>query len=299
MILDTTSKSLRVYLGSAATTTNPVFSAAYVDHTTSSCTPGANDGAADNTTAVTVVAAPASSTQRQVKAIDVWNGDTISHQVTVELLNSATQRTLIRATLEPMASLHWAPDAGWYVLTAEGAPRLGGVVSNQSRLMRPVCAAVTANITGTKTCTSNASWLVYVGVASRAASQVTLRYNVTTAAATITWCEAAVFKGTPLVAANPSLSRLGYADVSGVINSTGRKSTTVSLTTNVAVGDELWVGVGCQATTAAVVRAYSLVEDCQVGSTVTLAASRYSTVASPTSWTVDNAVAQWIYAYLV
>jgi hypothetical protein len=296
-ILDTVNKSIRAYMGAAATTNQPIFVCSYADHTSSTFVPGANDGTLNGTTPVTLVAAPAGSTQRQIKYINIWNNDTVSQSVTIELLSTSAQRTLFRCTLDPGSAVTFTEGIGWVVFNNQGVPRSGGIVVNTGRLMAPPIVDVTANITGTKAITTTQTALVYVGVAGRAASSVTLRYNVTVAAVTITWAEIAIFKGIPLVAANPSLSLLGWADVAGVINTTGRKSTNITLLSNISIGDELWIGIGNQATTAVTIRAYSLVEDCQVG-TVVMMVARPSTVASPSSWTINNAVAPWMYCYL-
>lgn len=284
-------------MGANATTNQPIFVCSYADHTASAFTPAANDGTLNGTTPVVMIAAPAGSTQRQVKYINIWNFDTVSHSVTVELLSTAARRTLFQATLDPGSTLTFTEGIGWVVFNNQGVPRSGGIVVNTGRLMAPPIVDVTANITGVKAITTTQTALVYVGVAGRAASSVTLRYNVTVAAITITWAEVAIFKGIPLVAANPSLSLLGWADVAGVVNSIGRKSTNITLLSNISIGDELWIGIGNTAITATTIRAYSLVEDCQVG-TVVMMVARPSTVASPSSWTINNAVAPWMYCYL-
>jgi hypothetical protein len=297
MRLDSTLEAIRAYMGSSAATNNPIFVSSWDDHTSTTLTPGNSHGTLNGTTAVVIVANPASSTYRSIDEINIWNYDTISHSISIEFYDNVTARKMFEATLDPGDSLRYNRNVGWGVYNNQGVPRAMGVQALMGRLMVPIASNVTANITGTKTITSTQTALTYVGRAGRAASSVTLRYNVTTAGATITWAELGVFKGDLILAANSTLTRLGYADVSGVVNSTGRKSTLVTLSTNIAIGDEIWIGIGCQATTAVVIRAYSLIEDCQAG-TVVMMVARPSTVASPTSWTVNNAVGPWMYAYL-
>ena len=69
IILDATTKSLQFKLSGTITTNQLPFAASYVDSTGTATTPGEQDGASNNTTAVTVVSSPASSTQRLVKNI--------------------------------------------------------------------------------------------------------------------------------------------------------------------------------------------------------------------------------------
>jgi hypothetical protein len=99
IILDTTTKSLQIKLSATVTTNQLPFSASYVDSTGTATTPGENDGASNNTTAVTVVGSPASSTQRLIKNIIIQNADTASAKVTVIYNNNSTLRNIVVATL--------------------------------------------------------------------------------------------------------------------------------------------------------------------------------------------------------
>ncbi len=121
LILDTTGKSLEFVLGAAVAANQLPFVAAYADHTASAFTPAANDGVSNNTTAVTLVAAPAASTQRQLKYLIVENADTATATVTVRLNNGGTLRTLISVSLNPGENLQFTDGAGWQVLDAGGA----------------------------------------------------------------------------------------------------------------------------------------------------------------------------------
>lgn len=62
-------------------------------------TEAGNDGVTNNTTPVTIVAAPDANAQRIVKTIIVFNSDTVSATVTVSLKNGAALRTLDKQTL--------------------------------------------------------------------------------------------------------------------------------------------------------------------------------------------------------
>ena len=99
LILDATTKSIVVAMSGAAATTNPDFTAAYADDTGSAFTEGANDGALNGTTSVTLVAAPAASTRRVIRSITIENRDTAAVTLTISYNNAATLRTIAKVTL--------------------------------------------------------------------------------------------------------------------------------------------------------------------------------------------------------
>jgi hypothetical protein len=144
-----------------------------------------------------------------------------------------------------------------------------------------------ANLTAVTATATNTSIMVYADRATKTYTSCDVRSNVTTTATTITWAEVGVFEGAlPGYATNASLTRDGYTDVSAKFNSTGRKTTTVSVS-NVAQGDDLWVAYGSQATTPYQVRG-SLADDLQEGVIQTYA-GRISTAGSPQSTVVGSA----------
>lgn len=101
LILDATTKSIKAVMSGAATTNNPEFTAAYADSTTSALTEGANDGALNGTTGVTLVAAPAASTRRVIKWITIQNKDTAAVTVTVTYDTSGSGKQIAKVTLQP------------------------------------------------------------------------------------------------------------------------------------------------------------------------------------------------------
>ena len=100
IILDSTTKSITVAMSGAAATTNPDFVAAWADNTSTSFTEGATDGTLNGTTQVTLVAAPAASTQRAVKTITIENKDTAPVTIIVTYNNNGTLRTIAKTTLQ-------------------------------------------------------------------------------------------------------------------------------------------------------------------------------------------------------
>jgi len=86
-------------MSGAAATTNPDFTAAWADNNGTTFTEGATDGALNGTSSVTLVAAPAASTRRTIKAITIENKDTAAVTLTVSYNNASTLRTIAKVTL--------------------------------------------------------------------------------------------------------------------------------------------------------------------------------------------------------
>ncbi len=102
IVLDSTLKSLEIVLAGAITTTALPYTVSYVDLDASFVisTASEGDGTSNNTTAVTVVAAPAANHTRQVKFLSVYNQDTVAATVTVQINNNGTVRILCKVTLQ-------------------------------------------------------------------------------------------------------------------------------------------------------------------------------------------------------
>lgn len=120
IILNATTKSLQILLGGVVTLNELPFTTHYVDITTTSYTPASNDGLSSGATAVTVVAAPAASTQRQVKLLTVYNADTIGETVTVRLNNNGTFRILVAVALAAGSTLVYTDGEGFRVMNSAG-----------------------------------------------------------------------------------------------------------------------------------------------------------------------------------
>jgi len=121
MILDSTTKTLELVLGSAVTTTAMPIAVDYVDSTATTFTPGSVDSQSNGTTAVTILAAPAASTQRKVNEITVYNADSAAKLTTVRLNNNTTIRPLVVVTLQVGDTLGYTDVSGWYVMDSSGA----------------------------------------------------------------------------------------------------------------------------------------------------------------------------------
>jgi len=133
IILDNTNRSLEVKLsGSVSTNELPVV-ASFADITTSDIVPASSNTQTNGTTAVTVVAAPGSSTQRQVKFISVRNADTTTATVILQYNDNSTIRTILKIALDVDDTLVYNDGEGFRVMDDSGSIKQtggGGAVSN-------------------------------------------------------------------------------------------------------------------------------------------------------------------------
>jgi hypothetical protein len=120
IILDATTKSLQIKLSANVATNQLPFSASYVDTTGTAMTPGEQDGASNNTTAVTILSAPASSTERLLKSFALQNADTAVATVTVTYNNNSTLRNILVVTLAVGDQLIYEDGTGWVCLDSNG-----------------------------------------------------------------------------------------------------------------------------------------------------------------------------------
>jgi hypothetical protein len=125
--------TLEVVLGGAVAANQPEFNVDWSDVTASGFTPGHSDGATNNTTTVTMVAAPGASTYRLVRDIQVVNLDTAEVTVTVKFDNSATERELFVGVLSPGDTLHWSQASSWRVVRAVVATVQEGEATDTGR----------------------------------------------------------------------------------------------------------------------------------------------------------------------
>lgn len=144
LVLDATTKSVTALLSGAAATTNPDFTAAYADSTTSAFTPAANAGALNGTTPVDLVAAPAGGTQRLVRTITVRNRDTAAVTLTVRLSVSGTHYQVWSGSLA-VGDVWQLDEDGISVIDSTGALKTTSALADGSVTFAKM-QAVSANI---------------------------------------------------------------------------------------------------------------------------------------------------------
>lgn len=296
IVLSATTDNVQVVLGGTVATNQLPCVSSWRDITATTYTAGRTLVNTNNTTDVNVVPAPAVGQQRVVDFINVVNRDTVAAVLTIKFDSSGTEYVLWTGTLQVGWSLTYTDAAGWTVRNASGIAVTSPLVAaTSSVLVNPFFSS--ANLTTAKTITSGSTFAVYCGRAPRALSSVQLRCRVTTAMGTITWGEVAVAKGAIVVGGNPSLTVVGWADVSATYNSLGQKTTTINVSSGQVVneGDDLWALIGNQATTALAVRAISIADDLQVGVQASLATRPSLNVGAAQTYTIEGAttVAAW------
>lgn len=155
-LLDST-RSLQVVLASAITTNQLQWSASYVEITAGALGAlGSTDGVTNNTTPVSMIAAPASGTTRQIKELTIYNADTVNATVLVQMVSGANTRTLCKASLIAGQTLTWMPATGWGVtaFTSSGVSLSAVNVWTKNNSVTPV---VNSTATGTVTPDASAS----------------------------------------------------------------------------------------------------------------------------------------------
>ena len=120
MILDTTSKVIQVVMAEAKTTTDCDITSAWADQTTTAFTPGSTLITTNGTSIVTAVAAPASSTQRNVSEIRIHNNDTVTHNITIQIYDGTNTRILQKVQVLAGADTFYPP-----VTSGTGGPAAG------------------------------------------------------------------------------------------------------------------------------------------------------------------------------
>lgn len=123
-----TDDTLRVVTASGVSTIHMY--AAWADLTTTALTPGASDAQVTTATTTVLVAAPAASTQRQIKGLSIRNSHaSSSNLITVQFFDGATATELIAYTLLAGETLQWGEDENFRVIDASGQVK-GAVTAN-------------------------------------------------------------------------------------------------------------------------------------------------------------------------
>ena len=147
IILDATTRSLEIDLNAAVTANQLPFVASYVDINQSTFAMSAmstNTGASNNTTAVTLVAAPGATTSRQLKYLSVKNSDTASVLLWIQLNDNTTLREIWKGTLAVGDTLVYVDSLGFNVVDSSG-----GIKSSLVNTMSTLTLTSTLTMSGT------------------------------------------------------------------------------------------------------------------------------------------------------
>jgi hypothetical protein len=156
--LTTTSQKLEVTT-SAETAVDVLVS--YVDHTTSGGVLGDQNTLITTATTTDILAAPAASTQRQVKMINILNTGATANVVTVKKDISATEYDIVTVSLAQNERLEYLDGQGWKAYANSGAVKqsinqgassitsgLSSTVLDTNRINNNATANTIADVTG-------------------------------------------------------------------------------------------------------------------------------------------------------
>ena len=255
MTITTTSETIEILLAGNVATTQATFSSSFNEISSTSIVPSGLNGTTNNTTPVTIMGSPSSGNQRQLREFILENNDTAAITLTVRYNNTSVTRTIFYCVLQVGESLIFNMESGWVIYSSIGERREDGIHIIANGNIRLAELTFLPSIAGTTTIASTNIPGIHLGKAEKAYTSVSISYNVTIQAASITWCELAIYRvGQPMgVGTQQEHQRLGFTDTSGIWNSTGRKSTSVTLT-GCKEGDDLYVMFGLVATTSATFR---------------------------------------------
>jgi hypothetical protein len=158
-VLDATTRTLEVLLDAAPAANQLPVVVTYGDtnfgSATAPWTPGSSNTVTNGVTAVTAVAAPPASTQRQVEELTVRNDDTAARVVTLRYNDNGTLRKILTPTLQPGETLEYTHAAGLRTLAADGSVKFtwaGPRIANGAGSVQVNAdGSVTASASGTGT----------------------------------------------------------------------------------------------------------------------------------------------------
>ena len=107
IVLDSTTKSISAFAASVSGAAID-YIATWADSTSSTFVEGESDGQLTSSTPVTIVAAPAASTRRVIKTINLYNAGAYSETVTLTLVNGANTRVIVKVNIAP--GVTWTSD---------------------------------------------------------------------------------------------------------------------------------------------------------------------------------------------
>jgi hypothetical protein len=268
------------------------YNATYVDHAPTSFVANSVTGIISTVANTTILTAPAAETQRELKFFSVTNHSSVNTTIVLKRSsNGVSYRWSSPTALRSGESVTYSPRHGIQPYTANGIPyRIGTVTHSVGTITQPTYQT-TANLTTNKIIYTGSTHALYLGKAPYSIDGIRVSYNVTTAAATITWAELGLAIGTPVLTGNPTLTPVGYANVSDIVNSTGVKVTPIYITAPYYVQDtdHLWLLIGNQATTECQVKAASITDNVSMGFYASNTSTRPSlTLGTATQYTQES-----------
>lgn len=145
--LNTTTDKIQVALGATVASSQSVAIAFYREIDSTTFTPGRSYVTTNNTTAVDLVAAPASGYQRMIEHIMIRNADTAAIDVSIIYDANGTDTIIYRATLQVGDQLSYTDGEGWTVLDSSGLIRIGVETSASAPGSEMYTSVLSADVT--------------------------------------------------------------------------------------------------------------------------------------------------------
>ena len=200
----------------------------YADHTTSGAVLGDQQTLITTATTTTILAAPAGSTQRQVKLISINNTSATNNAVTLKKDISATEYDLFTVTLGQNERLEYIDSQGFRVFSSTGA-----VKTSQNQGANAISSSISATVLSADVTNNN-------GVANTIADVTGLSFPVTNGNKywfrfIIRYTAAATTTGSRWSINGPTTSAMAFlveTPLIATVNSTDATSTSHAITYN-------------------------------------------------------------------
>lgn len=240
MLLTATTDTLEIILDKAITTSELNFAVFYSDYTSTSVTPTKNFGVTNSTTAVSLIPAPTSSNQRQLRWCSVSNTDTVDIGVKIRFNDNGSFRTILYVYLRVGESIQYSEEMGWRVYTLNGEEKISGYIGIQPSVKFSSSIPVGSTAASVTLVNTN-SLCQYLGKTERAYNTINVQYRlVASFTGAVSWAEIAIYKGNPSLSVGTTMTRMGFLNVATAWATTGVKTAAIPVT-NCAIGDEIFV----------------------------------------------------------
>lgn len=153
IILSATTDKLQAVLTAAKTANDMQCLVSFRDITTETYLPGRAVSDTNGTTAVDILAAPASLTQRAVDYVSVYNNDTATKTLTVSFVHVGGAIVLWSGTLATKERLEYTDKNGWSVYTINGSVKISQATGSVS----PVSTAINVVVLASDVINNNAT----------------------------------------------------------------------------------------------------------------------------------------------
>lgn len=141
IILTNTTDKIQIKINATVTTNQLRCFASYRDTTSSDITPKRNVLNTNNTTYVDLVGSPASSTQRIIDYMSVFNSDTVNQVVTITFNDNGTLYELFVTTLGVGEKIEYQEGLGFKVLS-----NAGSVKTSMNQGSNTISSSLSANV---------------------------------------------------------------------------------------------------------------------------------------------------------